>query len=155
VDEAGRMKKSYRQGQILKLIQGRSLRTQEDLARALRGLGVAATQVTLSRDIRELGLIKTPQGYAKSTDTGGGQGGVSNGNLADVAREFLQDVRVAQNLVVLRTPPAHANAVAAALDRADWREVCGTVAGDDTVLVVAATSRSAGLLRRRLLHLLK
>jgi transcriptional regulator of arginine metabolism len=147
------MNKSYRQGQILKLIQARSLHTQQELARALRGMGIAATQVTLSRDIRDLGLIKTQQGYAK--EAGAAKGDPADAHLADVAREFLQDVRVAQNLVVLRTPPAHANAVAAALDRADWPEVAGTVAGDDPVLVVAATSKAAGLLRRRLLELVK
>ena len=147
------MNKSYRQGQILKLIQARSVRTQEDLARALRGQGIAATQVTLSRDIRDLGLVKTQNGYAKAADAA--IAGPADSQLADVAREFLQDVRVAQNLVVLRTPPAHANAVAAALDRADWPEVAGTVAGDDTVLVVAATSKAAAVLRRRLMELVK
>jgi transcriptional regulator of arginine metabolism len=147
------MNKSYRQGQILKLIQSRSLHTQEDLARALRGLGIAATQVTLSRDIRDLGLVKTQHGYARAADAA--VTGPVDAQLADVAREFLQDVRVAQNLVVLRTPPAHANAVAAALDRADWPEIVGTVAGDDTVLVVGEDSKAAGAVRRRLLELVK
>ena len=59
------MNKSYRHGQILKLVRSRSLRTQEELARALRAVGIPATQVTLSRDIRELGLVKTPDGYAQ------------------------------------------------------------------------------------------
>lgn len=148
------MNKSYRQGQILKLIQARSVHTQEDLARALRGLGVTATQVTLSRDLRDLGLIKTPRGYASAGEAGT-QPVSTDAHLADVAREFLQDVRVAQNLVVLRTPPAHANAVAAALDQAAWPEVIGTVAGDDTVLVVAATTKTAATLRRKLLALVK
>ena len=148
------MNKSYRQGQILKLIQARSLHTQDELARALRGVGIAATQVTLSRDIHDLGLIKTPRGYARATEVGA-QNDQAAPSLADVAREFLQDVRVAQNLVVLRTPPAHANAVAAALDRAGWPEIVGTVAGDDTVLVVAETSKTAAALCQRLLDLLK
>jgi len=148
------MNKSYRQGQILKLIQSRSVHTQQDLARALRGQGIAATQVTLSRDIRDLGLIKTPQGYTKASEAAA-QTAPAGAHLTEVVREFLQDVRVAQNLVVLRTPPAHANAVAAALDSAEWPEIVGTVAGDDTVLVVAPTSRVAAALRRRLLDLLK
>ncbi len=59
------MNKSYRQGQILKLIRTRKLHTQEDLARVLRAAGIRATQVTLSRDIRELGLVKTSEGYAQ------------------------------------------------------------------------------------------
>ena len=61
------MNKAYRQSQILKLIRGRNLHTQDELARALRGLNIPATQVTLSRDIRELGLVKTPAGYAQVT----------------------------------------------------------------------------------------
>ena len=69
--------------------------------------------------------------------------------------EFLLDVRLAQNLLVLRTPPGHANALASALDRADWPEVAGTIAGDDTVLVVAPDSKTARSLRTRFLNLVK
>ncbi len=144
------MNKSYRQGQILKLIRSRRLHTQEELARALGVIGISATQVTLSRDIRELGLVKTPQGYAPSAEaapTGPG--------FASVAREFLLDIRVAQNLLVLRTPPATANALASALDQEDWPEVTGTVAGDDTVLVIAPDSRTAEELHAKLLDFLK
>ena len=106
------MNKAYRQGLILKLIRARSLHTQDEVARALRAEGISATQVTLSRDIRELGLVKTQHGYS-----GAEQAAPGGPNLAEIAREFVREVRVAQNLVVLRTPPAHANAVAAALDR--------------------------------------
>jgi transcriptional regulator of arginine metabolism len=148
------MNKSYRQGQILKLIQGRSLHTQDELSRALRGLGIAATQVTLSRDIRDLGLVKTQNGYAKAGEAAG-QTGPAESHTGEAIREFVHDVRVAQNLVVLRTPPAHANAVAAALDQSGWPEVIGTVAGDDTLLVVAASSKTAASLQKRLLELMK
>ena len=144
------MNKSYRQGQILKLVRSRSLRTQEELARALRAVGLRATQVTLSRDIRDLGLVKTAEGYtrpAESTASGGP-------DLATVLREFLLDVRVAQNLLVLITPPAHANSVAEALDQAAWPEVTGTVAGDNTILVIAPTSKKAAALREKLLRFL-
>jgi transcriptional regulator of arginine metabolism len=144
------MIKSYRQGQILKLIGSRRLHTQEELARALGVLGISATQVTLSRDIRELGLVKTPQGYAHSADaapTGPG--------FASVAREFLLDIRLAQNLLVLRTPPATANALASALDQEDWPEVTGTIAGDDTVLVIAPDSHTAEALHVKLLEFLR
>jgi transcriptional regulator of arginine metabolism len=67
----------------------------------------------------------------------------------------LLDVRLAQNLLVLKTPPANANALAAALDRADWPEVTGTIAGDDTVLVVAPDKKTAESLRDRFLKLLR
>jgi len=140
------MNKSYRQGQILNLIRTTRLHTQEDLASALRHQGISATQVTLSRDIRELGLVKTPQGYAHP------QAAAPAGpDFAQVAREFLRDVRLAQNLLVLRTPPGHANALASALDHADWPEVAGTIAGDDTVLVVAPDNKIAAALRTRFL----
>ncbi len=145
-----KMNKSYRQGQILNLIRDRRLHTQEELATALRAQGISATQVTLSRDIRELGLIKTPQGYSQApTSTPLGP------DFAQVAREFLRDVRIAQNLLVLRTLPGHANALASALDHADWQEVAGTIAGDDTVLVVAPDNKTANSLRTRLLTFLQ
>ena len=146
------MNKSYRQSQILKLIRSRSLHTQDELARALRALKIPATQVTLSRDIRELGLVKTIAGYSP-----GGADAVSppGPDVAALARELLRDVRQAQNLLVLRTPPANANALAAALDHADWPEVTGTIAGDDTVLVVAPDVKTADALRAKFLKFLK
>jgi transcriptional regulator of arginine metabolism len=143
--------KSYRHGQILKLVRARDLHTQEELADALRAQGLAATQVTLSRDIRELGLVKTPAGYSQTPNPSA----PSVPALDSVAREFLLDVRQAQNLLVLRTPPGHANALASALDYADWPEVAGTIAGDDTVLVVVATAKAARSLRSKFLGLLK
>jgi transcriptional regulator of arginine metabolism len=144
------MNKSYRQGQILKLIRARQLHTQEELAQELRGLGIAATQVTLSRDIRELGLLKTPQGYAPRAEAA-----PAGPAVASIAREYLLDVRVAQNLLVLRTPPATANVLASALDREDWPEVTGTIAGDDTVLVIAPDSPTAQALHAKLLEFLR
>jgi transcriptional regulator of arginine metabolism len=145
------MNKSYRQGQILKLIRSRRLRTQQDLARALRAVGIRATQVTLSRDVRELGLLKTPEGYTE----GASEPAPAQPEVATLLREFVLDVRQAQNLLVLRTPPGHANAVAVALDKADWREVVGTIAGDDTLLVVAPDSKTAESLRARFLKFLQ
>jgi len=141
------MNKSYRQSRILKLIRTRRVHTQAELARALRALKIPATQVTLSRDIRELGLVKTPDGYAPvDADAPPVPSGP---DIAAVAREFLLDVRAAQNLLVLRTPPAQANSLAAALDRAEWPEVAGTIAGDDTILVVAPDVKTAEALRAR------
>jgi len=144
------MNKSYRQGQILKLIRSRQLHTQEELAQELRGIGIAATQVTLSRDIREMGLLKTPEGYAPRAEAAPAGPAVES-----IAREYLLDVRIAQNLLVLRTPPATANVLASALDREDWPEVTGTIAGDDTVLVIAPDSPTAQALHAKLLKLLR
>jgi transcriptional regulator of arginine metabolism len=140
------MNKAFRQGQILKLIRSKRIPTQDDLARELKdSCGIETTQVTLSRDVRELGLLKTPEGYRQvSAATTGPE-------LAAVAAELLRDARVAQNLLVLRTSPGNANALAVALDKLDWPEVVGTIAGDDTVLVVAPDSSAAESLRTKLL----
>jgi len=141
------MNKTFRQGQILKLIRAKRILTQEDLARELKdSYGVQTTQVTLSRDIRELGLLKTPEGYRQ---VAGAQAGP---DLAMLAGEFLQDVRLAQNLIVLRTSPGNANALAVALDKAEWPEIVGTIAGDDTILVVAPDGNTAGKLRQRFMQ---
>lgn len=143
------MNKAYRQGQILNLIRARAMHTHEELARALKELGIVAAQVTLSRDIRELGLVKTTGGYRQMLRESGGP------DFASVAADFLMDVRVARNLVVLKTSPANAGTLAAALDRAAWPQVVGTVAGDDTVLVVSPDDAGARHLRDRLLGLLE
>jgi len=144
------MNKSYRQGQIVKLVRSRSLRTQDELARALRAVGVRATQVTLSRDIRDLGLVKTAEGYAQPAEAA-----PAGPDLATVLREFLLDVRIAENQLVLITPPAHASSVAEALDQAAWPEIVGTIAGDNTVLVIAPTGKKAGTLREKLMRFLE
>lgn len=144
------MNKSYRQGQILKLVRARSIHTQEELAQALKRLGIGATQVTLSRDVRDLGLIKTADGYAVSREAA-----PAGPDLATALREFLLDVRAAQNQLVLETPPGSANALAEALDQAGWPEVVGTLAGDNTVLVIAPDAATARGLRDKLLNLLR
>jgi transcriptional regulator of arginine metabolism len=139
--------KSFRQGQILKLIRSHPVHTQEDLAKLLRSAGVEATQVTLSRDFRELGLAKTPEGYREI-------GRESGPHFEMLAGEFLQDVKSAQNLVVLKTAPGHASSVAVALDNEEWAEVVGTIAGDDTILVITPDNSTAAKVSRRLLTLL-
>ncbi len=142
------MNKAFRQGQILKVIRGKRVLTQEDLARELKeSFGLETTQVTLSRDVREMGLLKTPDGYRQVGATAAGP------DLATVVGELLQDVRAAQNLLVLRTSPGNANALAVALDKENWPEVVGTIAGDDTVLIVAPDSATADKLRKKLLSL--
>ena len=140
------MNKSYRHGQILKVIEARRVHTQDELARELSHAGLTATQVTLSRDIRELGLVKTPEGYRQMRPDAAGP------SLQAVAVEFLTDARVAENLLVLRTQPAHASSLARALDQAAWPEIVGTVAGDDTILVVTADHATAEAVREKLLQ---
>ena len=94
--------KAFRQGQILKLIRGKRISTQEDLAAELKNLGIAATQVTLSRDLRDLRLVKTREGYKEMAAEEAGPA------FSMLAAEFLHDVLRAQNLVVLKTSPGHA-----------------------------------------------
>jgi transcriptional regulator of arginine metabolism len=142
------MTKSFRQGQILKISRAKEIYTQDELARELSRVGIQTTQVTLSRDMRELGLVKTAEGYRQLTAEPAGP------LLADVANEYLLDVRLAQNLIVLRTSPGNANTLAVALDREALEEVVGTIAGDDTVLVIAPDSAAAERFRRRILEMI-
>ncbi len=107
----------------MKTIRARPVYTQEELARELGQLGIQTTQVTLSRDIRELGLVKTAEGYRQLSAESSGP------RLFDIANEYLQDIRIAQNLVVLRTSPGHASPLAVSIDRQELEEVVGTVAG--------------------------
>lgn len=143
------MTKTFRHGQILRIIRSQSLFTQEDLAKKLRELGLEATQVTLSRDIRELGLVKTTDGYREL------QRETPHVNIASLVSEFLRDVRPAMNQVVLRTAPGHASSVAVALDSESWPEVLGTIAGDDTILVICSDAVVAASVAARLRQMLE
>ena len=143
------MTKTYRQGQILKLIRSKKILTQEELSLELKNQGIAATQVTLSRDLRDLRMVKTREGYQEMAPEETGPG------FTMLAGEFLNDVLRAQNLVVLKTSPGHANTVAVALDREGWPEVVGTIAGDDTILIIAPDNPTAESVQERLLELLE
>ena len=145
------MSKGFRQAQIQKLIRSAAIHTQEELAAALGRFGVEATQVTLSRDIRELGIVKTTEGYRERSAIEAADS--ARDNLPQVLQEFLRDVQVAQNLVVLATNPGGAGAVALALDSEHWPEIVGTVAGDDTIFVATASAAKARKLRQKLLEL--
>lgn len=124
--------KAHRQRAILELVKSRPIHTQEELARELRRRHHAVTQATVSRDVRELGLYRAPA-------PGGGRYAVRaglGGRVPQVLRDFVQSVDAVQFMLVIHTPPGTANLVAVAIDEAEWAQVVGTVAGDDTVLVV-------------------
>jgi transcriptional regulator of arginine metabolism len=121
------MNKPERHQQILKLIREEEVHTQEQLAQLLKLKGLDTTQVTLSRDIRELGLVKTAQGYADL--------GNPTPQFFSLAREFMVSAAAAQNLVVIKTSPGHAMSLAIALDTGDYPNVVGTIAGDDTIFI--------------------
>ena len=142
------MNKSFRQGQILKILRQQKIYTQDELARALNQLGIQTTQVTLSRDMRELGLVKTGEGYRHVNTE------ASVPSLRDVANEYLLDIRLAQNLVVLQTSPGHASTLAVTIDRQNLDEVVGTVAGDDTVLVITPHADAAQKFRAQVIELI-
>jgi len=132
--------KALRHRRILDLITRESILTQEDLVDRLAGSGLQVTQATLSRDIKELGLVKTGEGYSTPAELGG-ENAAPTPSLSHLLREFVTDVKEAQNLLVIRTTTGSAQPVAAALDGEQWSELLGTLAGDDTILVVTAGNK--------------
>jgi len=146
--------KRFRQGQILKLLSGQAVASQDDLRRQLGHLGVRVTQATLSRDMRELRLVKTVEGYRPlSTATTDEVPPIAA--LARALKEFLLDIRPAQNMLVLKTTPGGAQALAAAVDSERWKEVAGTLAGDDTVLVIATSRSGRSAIQKRVEEMLR
>ncbi len=146
------MSKLARQNRILELVQEEPLASQDDLRVRLGRLGFKVTQATLSRDIHELGLVKTPEGYM--APPGEPTGEPATPRIARLLREFVTGVRGAQNLLVMKTTPGSAQPVAAGLDAEDWPEIVGTVAGDDTILIIAPDRKGARKLVARLQELM-
>jgi transcriptional regulator of arginine metabolism len=145
------MDKIYRRTQILDVLRTEKVATQEDLRRKLARRSLHVTQATLSRDIEELGLVKTRTGYRPGEPAEPAP--PLQPTLPVVLKEFLTDARQAANLVVLKTRPGNAHSVAVALDAEPWKEIVGTVAGDDTILVATSNSRQAAEIRKRILSL--
>lgn len=145
------MNKTLRQRAVLNALEAGPIANQEDLQRALRKRGFKVGQATLSRDIHELSLVKTAKGYALP------QGEGSGGTLPPVqrlVREFVLDVRPAQNLLVVNTVVGSAQPVAAALDAQEWQEMVGTLAGDDTILIICPDKDAAKKLATRIEEML-
>jgi transcriptional regulator of arginine metabolism len=140
--------KRFRQGQILKLIVAETVASQYELRRLLGHLGVRVTQATLSRDIRDLNLVKTADGYRVLSSAGEEAAGAAA--LVRALREFLLDMRAAQNLLVLKTPPGGASPLAAALDAEHWKEIIGSVAGDNTILIITASRKASAAIQKRI-----
>src|SRR5258705_13048324 len=139
-----------RQQTILLLVRGGRVRSQGELARLLRRRGIAVAQPTLSRDLKTLGLAKTPTGYVTTPAGAFVPAETRRSALERAVGEFVLSVRAAASLVVIRTPPAGAHPLARVLDEALLPEVVGTIAGDDTVFVAATGPAAARLLERRL-----
>lgn len=140
--------RSERRQRILRLLERARVRNQAELQDRLAAAGFAVNQATLSRDLRDLGVVKGPEGYELP------QGPLSpqsaQPSLWHAVHTFLLGATAAQNLVVLRTPAGGAQALGLALDRAALPGVVGTIAGDDTVLAVCADAAKARALVRQL-----
>jgi transcriptional regulator of arginine metabolism len=145
-----RFMKTRRQSLILELIDREPLHSQEQLRRRLRRQGFDATQATISRDIAELGLVKRagdgayqrPGAETTSPET-------ARSALERAVGEYLRRIERVQQLVVLKTGRGQAQALAESIDRAQLPEVVGTLAGDDTILVIARDNRRAAALDKR------
>ena len=140
--------KTFRHGQILRLVSSERISNQEDLRRRLAQQRMRVTQATLSRDLHELKLVKTQEGYRTASVVS--EEAAALPPLTRALREFLLDIRPAENLLVLKTPPSGAQPLAAALDGAKFPEIAGTIAGDDTVLIITANRKRRESLQKEI-----
>jgi transcriptional regulator of arginine metabolism len=148
--------KPQRQHRILRILEEQPISSQAQLVQLLESEGVVATQATVSRDLEELGAVKVriPGGaMAYAIPEHGRDRGGSDDHLRRLMSDFVVDVAHSANIVVLRTPPGSAHVVASALDRASLGDVLGTVAGDDTLLVVCRESVGGAAVAGRLAEL--
>jgi transcriptional regulator of arginine metabolism len=141
-----------RRAAIAQLLRERPVRSQGELRRLLRERGFAVAQPTLSRDMRELGLAKTPRGYLAPAEAAAhfAPAPGREAKLGQALRGFALSAQAAGTLVVVKTPPAAAHPLARAIDEAPLPAVVGTIAGDDTVFIATPNERAARALARRL-----
>ena len=153
--------KFQRHNAIRELVAHALVANQDELRRKLRRRGFEVTQATLSRDIHELRLTKGPGGYSLPNGNGNGNGAGAHAaddrppSVAEMIESFSLSVSRAMNQVVLRTSMGGAQPMAAALDREGWIEVVGTIAGDDTVLVICPDLKRAHEVEARLKKMLE
>jgi transcriptional regulator of arginine metabolism len=155
--------KNARQQRIIELLESGKVRSQSELADQLHADGLSVTQATLSRDLVELDAVKVRSATGALVYAVPGEGGdrtpvvrdsaASEARLSRLCGELLVSAEHSANLVVLRTPPGAANFLAAAMDKAELRDVLGTIAGDDTVLVIGRDPAGGGALEQRFIDL--
>jgi transcriptional regulator of arginine metabolism len=156
--------KNARQQRIVELLTRQEIRLQSELADLLSETGVHVTQATLSRDLLELDAVKVrsisgalvyavPSEGGDRTPRPAGETASAEARMARLLSELLVSARSAANLVVLRTPPGAAQLLGVAIDKVDMHEVLGTIAGDDTVMVIVAETHDADRMARRLVTL--
>lgn len=139
--------RTHRQELILTLISSKPIRNQSELIEELEAAGVSVTQSTLSRELKSLGIAKAPDsdgGYRYTTGEPSGRGPLSP------LVAFVRKIERAKNLIVVRTPPGNAQGVAHGLDEVAWPEVMGTIAGDDTILLICRGDKEGAEVERRL-----
>jgi|SRR4051812_20574508 transcriptional regulator of arginine metabolism len=146
-----------RREEILKVIRESSVHSQEELLSLLKKRGFSVTQPTLSRDMKELGLAKTPSGYVAPADLATVTPIAAfvprerrEERLNQLLRDSVTSAEAAMNLVVIKTPPAAAQPVASALDAADLEGVVGTIGGDDTIFVALVSPEAAARLTKHI-----
>lgn len=148
--------KARRQMKVQEIISKEIIHTQEDLAEKLHLAGFDVTQATVSRDIKEMGLIKVPSAgddyrYAVPTEVHPTN---RQDRLKRVLRETMVSINDTESLIVIRTIPGNAHALAAVLDNSNWEEIIGTVAGDDTILLVIKPKEAVSTVLERITTLL-
>lgn len=143
-------KKKDRQDAIRKLVREKEIRTQTQLVKELQKLGFKVTQATISRDVNQMGLEKVASETSKSVYIL-----AEDRHLRRMCEDLVLWAKESGNLVVVKTTPGGASSVAQAVDAARWEEVIGTIAGDDTFLIVATTSKDAKKVAQRITQLAK
>ena len=148
--------KTVRQVAILDIIEKNNIETQEELAEALRQRGILVTQATVSRDIKELRLLKvlTPTGAYKYATADKAENGLSERFIRMLA-ESLLSVAASNNLIVVKTLSGSANVAAEALDSLHWPEVLGTLAGDNTILLIIRSEADVPAVQTRLQEMMR
>ncbi len=148
--------KNVRQVAILEVIEKQAIETQEELAEALRQRGIKATQATVSRDIRELRLLKvlTPSGTYKYATADKAESGLTD-RFARMLKESLLSVASSGHLIVVKTLSGSANMAAEALDSLHWPEILGSLAGDNTILLIIREDASAAEVVKRIQEMIQ
>ena len=149
--------KRRRQNAILDLVRKESLGSQSAILERLREQGFGVTQPTVSRDLEELGLVRArdEEGHLRYVPPGEATNGHGVERLHRVLAEFVLGLEASRNIVVVRTPPGSANTVAQVIDQVGLEDVIGTVAGDDTILVVTREGVRATTVVKRLQDLIE
>ena len=148
--------KAKRQALIREIVEAQSIQTQEELAEALRAHGMVVTQATVSRDIREMHLLKVlaDDGSYRYATMEKGDTGVSD-RLIRMLADSVVEMNYANNLIVIRTLPGSAHVAAEAVDNLKWPEVLGTIAGDNTILVIVRANEEVEAVIKRFRSIIK